>query len=252
MAPSFQNFTGPTQADMLRLNMAIGPSGTPNTLGLLALDAAGFPNGRRVFDDVVTIELRCIAGVLAPGIVPGFPNPADAAAGAIYDLVNGGTDTTVGGTEKYLSDFPYLGIPSQGVQRTQRRLVTVTSVGRHTHAAAEQPPGPSEGAVVIDIGEGVGAAVIFTNSDLDGAELEIRPASDEWRGVHTAVRERRSGGAVRYAAVFGSAGPKATGNSGYVAAPMSNRSSTSGCSEDRWLRLAGPSPRAARGPRTPL
>ncbi len=114
VAPSFQNFTGPTQADMLRLNMAIGPSSTPNTLGLLALDAAGFPNGRRVFDDVVTIELRCIAGVLAPGIVPGFPNPGDAAAGAIYDLVNGGTDTTVGGTEKYLANFPYLGPPHKG------------------------------------------------------------------------------------------------------------------------------------------
>jgi hypothetical protein len=82
--------------------------------------------------------------------------------------------------------------------------VTATSVGFHTNVAAEQPPGPSEGAVVIDIGEGVGAAVIFTNSDLDGAELEIRPASEEWRGVHTAVRERRPGGVVRYAAVFGS------------------------------------------------
>jgi hypothetical protein len=82
--------------------------------------------------------------------------------------------------------------------------VTATSVGPHTHVAAEQPPGPSEGAVVIDIGEGIGAAVIFTNSDLDGAELEIRPASEEWRGVHTAVRERSLGGPVRYAAVFGS------------------------------------------------
>ena len=114
MAPTFQNFTGPTQADMLRLNMAIGPSAAPNTLGLLALDAAGFPNGRRVFDDVVTIELRCVAGVLAPGIVPGFPNPADGAAGAIYDLVAPGTDTTLGGTENYLPNFPYLGVPHSG------------------------------------------------------------------------------------------------------------------------------------------
>jgi hypothetical protein len=74
----------------------------------------------------------------------------------------------------------------------------------HSHTVTEQPPGPSEGAVVIDIGEGVGAAVIYTDPDLDGAELEIRPASDEWRGAHTAVRERRLPGAVRYAAVFGS------------------------------------------------
>jgi hypothetical protein len=58
--------------------------------------------------------------------------------------------------------------------------------------------------VVLDIGEGVGAAVIYTDSELEGQELEIRPASGEWRGVHTAVRERTFGGAMRCAAVFGS------------------------------------------------
>ena len=45
---------------------------------------------------------------------PWVSQPGDAAAGAIFDLVNGGTDTTVGGTEKYLSDFPYLGSPHKG------------------------------------------------------------------------------------------------------------------------------------------
>lgn len=80
----------------------------------------------------------------------------------------------------------------------------------HTHAhgdtagAAEHAPGPSEGAVCIEVGEGVGAAVIATGADLLGAELEIRPASGEWRGQHTAVRERRGAGTVRCAAVFGS------------------------------------------------
>jgi hypothetical protein len=81
--------------------------------------------------------------------------------------------------------------------------VTTMSAHPHTHPAKEEPPGPSEGAVVIDIGEGVGAAVIYTESDLDGVELEIRAESDEWQGLHTAVRERRVSGAVRYAAVFG-------------------------------------------------
>ena len=51
---------------MLRLNVAIPPSGTPNALGILGGDLAGFPNGRRVFDDVVTIELRAIAGATYP------------------------------------------------------------------------------------------------------------------------------------------------------------------------------------------
>ena len=46
--PGFQNFTGATQADMLRLNVAMPPYPSPNPLGLVAGDAAGFPNGRRV------------------------------------------------------------------------------------------------------------------------------------------------------------------------------------------------------------
>ena len=41
-------------------------------------------------------------------------DPGDGAAGAIYDIVNGGTDTTVGGTENYLPNFPYLGVPHSG------------------------------------------------------------------------------------------------------------------------------------------
>ena len=64
LIPGFQNFTGPTQADMLRLNMAIPPSDPPDPLGLIGGDAAGFPNGRRVCDDVVAIELRAVAGIV--------------------------------------------------------------------------------------------------------------------------------------------------------------------------------------------
>src|SRR5690242_9853675 len=52
---------------MLRLNMSIAPSASPNRLGVLAGDQAGFPNGRRLADDVVDIELRVVAGVLVNG-----------------------------------------------------------------------------------------------------------------------------------------------------------------------------------------
>ena len=54
-------------ADQLRLNVAIPPTTrSPNAFGLVGGDTAGFPNGRRVFDDVVSIELRAIAGVTYP------------------------------------------------------------------------------------------------------------------------------------------------------------------------------------------
>ena len=62
----FQNYTGPVQADQLRLNMAVPPAATPKSFGILGGDLAGFPNGRRVTDDVVSIELRAVAGATYP------------------------------------------------------------------------------------------------------------------------------------------------------------------------------------------
>jgi hypothetical protein len=116
----FQNFTGPTPADMLRLNMAIPPtaSGASN-LGILGGDLAGFPNGRRVFDDVATIELRAIAGATIPLVDSSFtPDPVVQASpflgGLGFQLPTGANDTTVHMTEFYLSSFPYLGTPHSG------------------------------------------------------------------------------------------------------------------------------------------
>ena len=51
-------------ADTLKLNLGVPPSATPNRFGVLANDLAGFPNGRRLADDVTDIELRVIAGAL--------------------------------------------------------------------------------------------------------------------------------------------------------------------------------------------
>ncbi len=113
VVPGFQNFTTHTASDMLRLNMAIAPTTKPSNLGLVGGDPAGFPNGRRVFDDVVTIELRAFAGATLPLVDPSFK--ADAAAGAITPgLTSGATDLRALGTESYLASFPYLGVPYSG------------------------------------------------------------------------------------------------------------------------------------------
>jgi hypothetical protein len=111
IVPGFQNFTGPTQADMLRLNMAIRASSSPKILGLIAGDAAGYPNGRRVFDDVVTIELRAIAGVTYPLVHPSYT--PDGAAGVIYD-VEDPTANVPPSSVSYLPNFPYLNHPYSG------------------------------------------------------------------------------------------------------------------------------------------
>ena len=107
VVPGFQNYTGPVKADMLRLNLAVPPSSSPNDGGLVAGDAAGFPNGRRISDDVVTIELRAIAGATIPLVDKNYK--PDAAAGAITD----GTSNT---NAPLLKTFPYLGLPGGGYQ----------------------------------------------------------------------------------------------------------------------------------------
>jgi uncharacterized protein DUF4331 len=107
VVPGFQNFTGGVQADMLRLNTAIPASKNPNILGLIGGDAAGFPNGRRVFDDVVTVELRAIAGVTLPLVDKSFT--PDGAASLVTD---GLTPASV--PAPFLNTFPYLGVPYGG------------------------------------------------------------------------------------------------------------------------------------------
>ena len=109
IVPGFQNFTGPVLADMLRLNTTIAPSKKPNQLGLIGGDPAGFPNGRRVFDDVVTIELRAIAGVTFPLVNKSFK--PDAAAGVVTDGL-----TAASVPSGYLSQVPYLGVPYGGYE----------------------------------------------------------------------------------------------------------------------------------------
>ena len=114
VVPGFQNSTTTVPADLLRLNMAIPPTtNKPSNLGLVGGDPAGFPNGRRVFDDVTTIELRAIAGATIPLVDKSY-QPDDAAGAITPGLTSSNTDLTANNTVHYLSVFPYLGVPHSG------------------------------------------------------------------------------------------------------------------------------------------
>jgi len=91
--------------------MAIPPASSPNIQGLLGADVAGFPNGRRVFDDVFTIELRAIAGATYGLVDSTFT--ADGAASVVTDGLSVDPMGTTG-TVRYLTSFPYLGTPHSG------------------------------------------------------------------------------------------------------------------------------------------
>src|SRR5580658_6938115 len=107
----FTNYTGPVLADMLRLNTSIAPtpsgSKTFSTLGLIGGDPAGFPNGRRVTDDVVTIELRALAGYTYQFVDTTYD--VDPAADIITDFTS---PPAIGSAPT--SMFPYLGLPYSG------------------------------------------------------------------------------------------------------------------------------------------
>jgi putative cell wall-binding protein len=87
-----QGVTTSAPAEYLRLNMGVAPTARPNRLGVIAGDNAGFPNGRRLSDDVVDIALQVLEGELV-----GTPNDLGDAVSS-NDLPFSGT-------------FPYVALP---------------------------------------------------------------------------------------------------------------------------------------------
>jgi hypothetical protein len=105
------NFTGKTPADLLRLNTAIPPAADPNPLGALAGDFQGFPNGRRLGDDVTDVEIRAIACGYGP-ILAGALGLCDLSPN---DAVGDGVDAN---ENTFLPHFPYVAAPNQGYAHT--------------------------------------------------------------------------------------------------------------------------------------
>ena len=108
------NGTGPVLADMLRLNTAIAPTadvGEGDRMGVLAGDVAGFPNGRRLEDDVVDIEIRAVAdgyGEFVNSILGDLtPNNAP------NNVVGDGVDEN---DVPFVDAFPYQAAPHGGYE----------------------------------------------------------------------------------------------------------------------------------------
>jgi len=109
--PGF-NYTGNAKVDMLRLNMTIPVASNPSRLGPLDptnADLQGFPNGRRLADDVVDIELRATAEGYGPTLASlyGVPNRSP------NNLLGDGVDNN---DKPFLSTFPYVASPWRGYE----------------------------------------------------------------------------------------------------------------------------------------
>jgi hypothetical protein len=114
-APTLDGSTAPIQADlnsqilnadvdatafqpseMLRLNTAVPPTAEPNRLGVLGGDLQGFPNGRRLADDVIDISVQAVAGAAQTGEL-------------VEALATG--DQVDGNDVAFEQSFPYVALP---------------------------------------------------------------------------------------------------------------------------------------------
>ena len=85
-------------SEQLRLNMGVPPAANPNRLGVVGGDLAGFPNGRRLTDDVIDVTLQAAEGIL-------LPNPPTA-VGTLGDGVNAND-------HQFRTVFPYVALPNE-------------------------------------------------------------------------------------------------------------------------------------------
>ena len=109
----------PVPADTLKLNLGVAPAASPNRFGVLANDLAGFPNGRRLADDITDIELRVIAGALLKPEQGGKQIP-----------LGDGVDVN---DKPFRAAFPYVALPTSGFDSQTKRI-------EPPHAPVPQPP----------------------------------------------------------------------------------------------------------------
>ncbi|MEV5834829.1 DUF4331 domain-containing protein [Nocardia sp. NPDC052112] len=170
-APTLDRSTPPIQADlnsqilnadaqaaafqpseMLRLNMSVPSTAKPNRLGVIGGDLQGFPNGRRLSDDVVDIALQAMVGAAQTG------KPVDALAAG---------DKVDANDASFSDSFPYVALPSPGKNTAKATATAATSNAAVTVAQTDDADRTSS-VLLIAAGVGAGAVVV------GGAWLLIR------------------------------------------------------------------------------
>jgi Domain of unknown function (DUF4331) len=136
-----------TPSEQLRLNMSTPVSATPNRLGVIGGDTQGFPNGRRLGDDVIDIALQVVEGELV---------------GSANDLGDGvdANDAAFSGT------FPYLALPASGSNADPHPSAGASAKQSASKGGALQRlvPGRQSSAAFVGVGllalvGGIGGAV---------------------------------------------------------------------------------------------
>lgn len=140
-----------TPSEQLRLNVAIPPADEENPLGVIGGDNAGFPNGRRLRDEVVDIELRVVAGVLNPDFNI-EPNNQLGDGVPVNDV-------------PFLDVFPYVAPPHQGFEHEHHAPTGDGAApppgGAEATAAPEETAAPEARTLTVELAE-------LNDSGIDG------------------------------------------------------------------------------------
>lgn len=157
-------------SEMLRLNTrtaTLSPE-MQNTLGVIAGDTAGFPNGRRPGDDVVDIALRAVMGVLL--------DESSAPSGQLPY-----TDGAAISAMDFLNTFPYLNPPIAGSPNDPSFEVTVSSSETLSNFTAIGNASYDDSSKTLNIPRRSEADKEFyrLGGEASGMQLEVRSVSEE-------------------------------------------------------------------------
>jgi hypothetical protein len=112
-------------SEMLRLNLDVPPTAKPDRLGVIGGDNGGYPNGRRLADDVVDISLQVVEGELV-----GSPND-------LGDAVNRND-------VPFDTRFPYVAAPQSGSATNPHQVAGFTALdGGNAPDGASPTPAPA-------------------------------------------------------------------------------------------------------------
>lgn len=218
--PFINNFL-PTFGDMLRLNMAVPvtPRTSPefNRLGLVYAavlgltdprfntttslqnipNMDGFPNGRRLEDDVTTIELQAVSGVVLAAIglwyddYTGGPNPVTPQLLNVLSFSAGpkANDTT------FRTAWPFLAVPHRGFDANRQRVMLPSAIGDHNGDAS--PLGLSSPDAFFmgqNFPNPAKASTTFRYHLRNGGDVEIGLYNTRGESVATVARGRMDAG----------------------------------------------------------
>ena len=191
-----------TACEMLRLNMAIAPNPRPSRFGVIAGDTAGFPNGRRLEDDVLDIAERVVAGVLVPGFNIA-PN----------NILGDGVDFN---DRPFLPHFPYVAPPNDPFDHEHHPLRTGNGHHRDgladdggmsdADADAHADTKPADGAALekaaatgptLKLAGGVGSRAELEYSLAAPARASLKIYDVQGRMVRTLIDQQAAAGTFR-------------------------------------------------------